>query len=144
MRNSSAPPEDGRKSIDEVDRALEELRLEERSSGGSAATASADQPTSTLDNLLRINLQHLKRYTSSPPEYGDRVKLDDTRAIKPASEEYEVEGIVGHRYDKRRKALTYLVRWVGYSPLYDQWLTARDLRNAPEVLNSYRAKNGLL
>ncbi|GJF00558.1 polyprotein [Phanerochaete sordida] len=90
-----------------------------------------------------FNLQHLKRYQSSPNEFGPREVMTDTRALKPASEEYEVDRIVGHKYDKKRRAMTYLVRWVGYSPLYDLWLTAKDLRNAPEVLFEYRRQHGI-
>ena len=60
-----------------------------------------------------------------------------------SAEEYEVEEIVGHRWDKRKRTMTYLVRWVGYSPLYDLWLTARDLRNAPELLLQYRKKHNI-
>lgn len=90
-----------------------------------------------------FNLEHLKRYQVSPEEFGDRTTMPDSRALKPANEEYEVEKIIGHRYDKKRRTWLYLVRWVGYSPLYDLWLTARDLKNAPDVLHEYRAKNSM-
>lgn len=88
-----------------------------------------------------FNLEHLKRYQKSPAEFGTRASMDDTRILKPASEEYEVEKIVGHRYDKKRRTWLYLVRWIGYSPLYDLWLSARDLKNAPEILHEYRRKH---
>lgn len=86
-------------------------------------------------------LEHLKRYQKSPAEFGVRTSMSDNRILKPANEEYEVEKIVGHRYDKKKRTWVYLVRWVGYSPLYDLWLTARDLKNAPEILYAYKSKN---
>lgn len=89
-----------------------------------------------------FNIEHLRRYKSSPEEFGPRAKLDDTRSV-PEDEVYEVEDIVGHKYDKRRRTMLYLVRWSGYSPLYDSWLPARELSQAPELLHAYRRKKGL-
>ncbi len=89
-----------------------------------------------------FNVEHLRKYKTSPEEFGPRAQLDDTRAV-PADEEYEVESIVGHKYDKKKRAMTYLVRWVGYSPLYDQWLTAKELARAPEILHKYRRQHKL-
>ena len=31
----------------------------------------------------------------------------------------------------------YLVRWAGYGPADDQWMSEYDLRNAPEVKRDY-------
>lgn len=85
-----------------------------------------------------FNGEHLRQYSSSPEEFGDRVTLPDTRTTKPASEEYEVQSIVGHRWDRSKRKMLYLVRWKDYSPLHDSWLTERDLKNAPEFLHSYQ------
>ena len=81
-----------------------------------------------------FNLKHLKRYQSSPPEFEERTHLSDTRIVKPADEIYEVEKIVGHKYNKKRRCMTYLVRWTGYSPLFNSWMTASELRRAPNTL----------
>lgn len=89
-----------------------------------------------------FNIEHLKRYKSSPEEFGPRATLDDTRAA-PAEEAYEVESIVRHQYDKSKRAMKYLVRWVGYSPLYDEWKTAKELSGAPEILHKYRREHQL-
>lgn len=89
-----------------------------------------------------FNIEHLKGYKRSPEEFGERTKLDDTRAA-PEGEVYELEKIIGHKYDKRRRTMTYLVRWAGYSPLYDEWKTAKELSGAPELLHAYRLNKGL-
>ncbi|KAI0040555.1 hypothetical protein FA95DRAFT_1478406, partial [Auriscalpium vulgare] len=74
-----------------------------------------------------MNLEHLRLYRPSDPEFGSRTILPNTRQDKPASEEYQVEKIVGHRYDKRRKQMLYLIH----------------LRNAPQRLFTYRKVHGL-
>ncbi|KAA1478215.1 hypothetical protein DENSPDRAFT_751240, partial [Dentipellis sp. KUC8613] len=89
-----------------------------------------------------FNIEHLRKYRPSPPEFGVRTVLPDTRPHKMASEEYQVERVIKHRFDRSGQA-RFLVRWEGYSPLYDSWLTARDLRNAPARLFEYRAANNL-
>ncbi|SPQ20448.1 7399bb83-4f5b-4dd3-b05f-8d32c8fce76b [Thermothielavioides terrestris] len=56
-----APAQDERESVDEIDRVLEELRLEAQPPGGPARGApAAGEPTNGLNELLRINFQHLK------------------------------------------------------------------------------------
>ncbi|KAJ3474331.1 hypothetical protein NLI96_g12517 [Meripilus lineatus] len=90
-----------------------------------------------------FNLQHLRRYVDSPAEFGPRMTLADTRLGKPATEEYEVERILGHKFDKKKQSITYLVRWKNFDPSHDSWLTPRDLRNAPDLLRDYRRSAGL-
>jgi hypothetical protein len=92
-----------------------------------------------------FNLDHLKPYVESDPKLGDRTVMAETRDHKPVSEEYEVERIVGNRYDKRRKSKMWLIRWKDYGSQFDTWQTHRDLRNAPEMIHSYlkdKAKRG--
>jgi hypothetical protein len=84
-----------------------------------------------------FNLDHLKPYKESLDEFGDRVIMPDTREHKMATEEYEVEKIVGRRFDKRKKQDMWLVRWKNYGPQFDTWQTKRDLRNAPEMLRAF-------
>ena len=83
-----------------------------------------------------FNYQHLKKYEDSPPEYGKRYNLPETRTTRPAQEEYEVERIVAER--RTKKGVEYLVRWAGYSPLYDTWEPKRALTNAPEVISKWK------
>jgi hypothetical protein len=85
-----------------------------------------------------FNFDHLKPYRESTNE-GDapRLRLPETRDAKPASEEYEVEKIVGKRYDKSRRQTIWLVRWKNYGPQHDSWQTRKDLRNAPEMVRAF-------
>jgi hypothetical protein len=85
-----------------------------------------------------LNLEHLKAYTE--PEPGTlRTQLPPSKRRTAESEEFEVESIVGHRRSKAKtRKLEFLVRWSGYSPLYDTWETALDLKNAHEILAEYR------
>ncbi|SJL06872.1 uncharacterized protein ARMOST_10214 [Armillaria ostoyae] len=78
-----------------------------------------------------FNIEHLKPYQESPKEFQKRTLLPETRE-GDSKEEFEVEKIVGHRYQARK--LQFLVRWLGYGPQFDSWATAKDLTNAPEVL----------
>jgi hypothetical protein len=86
---------------------------------------------------------HLKRYIQSPAEFGDRPALKETRLQKVAQDEYEVDFLVGHKYDKRDGKRKYLIRWKGYSPLHDTWEPERALRNAPGILREYKSAHGL-
>ncbi|GLB45097.1 hypothetical protein LshimejAT787_2000020 [Lyophyllum shimeji] len=87
-----------------------------------------------------FNLQHLKRYTPSDPKFEERSILPPTRDFL-ATEEYEVEAILGHRIDSRRKGnrRMYLIRWKGYDPTEDSWVSEYDLRNAPALKREYHA-----
>ena len=49
-----------------------------------------------------INIEHLKKYKQSPPEFEDRTTLPPTRDFLP-SEEYEVEAILGHKLSGKKK-----------------------------------------
>ncbi|TFY75173.1 hypothetical protein EWM64_g8836 [Hericium alpestre] len=90
-----------------------------------------------------FNNEHLRPYHASDESFGPRDTLPDTRPHLEALPEYQVERIVGHKYDRRKCQMTYLVQWEGYSPLYDEWLMAKDLRNALQRLRSYRQEHDL-
>ena len=88
-----------------------------------------------------FNIEHLKAYWD-PTEEG-RTQMPESTLRKEESPEYEVEAILGHKRTGKTKTLKYLVRWLGYGPQFDEWLTACDLRNASEVLREYRKRNNL-
>ncbi len=81
-----------------------------------------------------VNLQHLTKYHRSPDT--TRPRLANPRDQRPSSEEYEVERIVAERAS--RKGKEFLVRWKGYDAEDDTWQSERDLRNAPEILKTWR------
>ena len=88
-----------------------------------------------------FNIEHLKRYTPSDEKWGDRTVMQESGRQKPASEEYSVEAIMGHRW--KRRGMEWLVQWEGYGPQFDTWEPTSFLRNAPIVLSEYKRANGL-
>jgi hypothetical protein len=76
---------------------------------------------------------------ASDPRFGERTTLPPTRDFLNASEEYEVEAILGHRLTKRKDGnrRMYLIRWKGFEPSEDSWVSDYSLRNAPEIRREY-------
>lgn len=85
-----------------------------------------------------VNTEHLKKYAPSPEEFGEHSTLSDMCMVKPDTEEYTVEGIVGRRINKHSRQYKFLITWKGYDPHHDLWAGEKDLRNAPEILRKYR------
>jgi hypothetical protein len=85
-----------------------------------------------------FNYDHLKPYHESPEELGTQTTLPELRTQKAATEEYEVEHILGKKYNKSRKTHMWLVRWKNYGLQHDSWQTKKDLRNAPEALWDFK------
>lgn len=87
-----------------------------------------------------FNIEHLKPYQTSPKKWPSHTKLQETRTSIP-DKEYEVKGVIGHR--KQGGRLEFLVQWKNYGPQFDTRATATDLKNAPEILWSYKWENKL-
>ncbi|KAF7342678.1 Integrase catalytic domain-containing protein [Mycena sanguinolenta] len=85
-----------------------------------------------------VNLEHLRKYHTSKPEFGERTKLPETHDYI-ASQEYVVEAIIGHMIKPRKNGNQrfFRVRWEGYGPADDTWVSERDLRNAPALKREY-------
>ena len=83
-----------------------------------------------------MNIQHITKYHRSPDQ--QRPRLPNPRDLLRSTEEYEVEKIVGER--RIRGKIQYRVRWKGYRAEDDTWQTARDLRNAPELLKEWKTQ----
>ena len=83
-----------------------------------------------------VNIRHLTKYHRSPDK--QRPMLTNPRDLLKSSEEYEVEKIVGEKRSKGKSF--YKVRWKGYDAENDSWQSARDLRNAPELLKEWKAQ----
>jgi hypothetical protein len=71
-----------------------------------------------------FNIEHLRPYLDSDPEFGFRATLPDTRLHMVEAEEAKVDQIVGHRFDTRVKAWRYRVRFKKMTSDEDEWLGA--------------------
>lgn len=90
-----------------------------------------------------INIAHLESYKQSPDEFGNRPKKRINRADFDELPEVDVDRIVAERKKKGRsnRLITeYLVRFEGHNEDHDEWKTAVQLKNAPEVLQQWKAR----
>ena len=86
------------------------------------------------------NIQYLRPYKSRPIELGPQ-RIDLPPELVDGDEEYEVEDILAHRIVGKR--IEYLTRFKSYGPEEDLWLPARNLKNSPEIVEAYHARNPL-
>ena len=87
-----------------------------------------------------LNMAHLELYRSSDPDLGERPVKNLNRADFTEIPEYEVEKILKDRWRKARngrRTQELLTRFVGYDSSYDEWLTRRQLKNAPDILQAW-------
>lgn len=90
-----------------------------------------------------INIAHLETYKHSPEEFGSRPNRSLNRADFDEMPEIDVDRIVSERQKKSRNGrmiTEYLVRFEGLGEDEDEWKTAVQLKNAPEVLQTWRAR----
>lgn len=87
-----------------------------------------------------ISIAHLERYHESPKEFGDRKIRRTNRQDFNDLPEYEVEKKLSKRIRTRgrKRIVEYLVRFEGYDANSDEWLSATQLTNAPEVLAQWK------
>jgi hypothetical protein len=91
-----------------------------------------------------LNIAHLESYQNSPEEFGNRPRKHLNRDDFEEMPEYEVEKIIDQKWSKSRSGrrnLLYKVRFIGYSPNFDEWLTRKDLKNAPEILRAWEMRH---
>ena len=87
-----------------------------------------------------VNIAHLERYHSSPPELGERPHKQLLRSDFTDEPEFEVERILRERTRagrNGRRVVQYLTRFKDYSEEWDEWLTRAQLRNAPDILKEW-------
>ena len=91
-----------------------------------------------------INIAHLESYQQSPPQFGERpIKRMNRQDFNDLPEE-EIEAVIAERWVKRgkRRIQQFKVRWKHFGPDHDEWLSKRQLSNAPEILEDWRLARG--
>ena len=89
------------------------------------------------DKDIKVHVSRLKHFDYEP-------QIDDPTAIAAKDyEEDEVESILAHQGDPRRKSsLDFLVRWTGFDESEDLWLPWSALRDNV-ILHQYLRDNGM-
>ena len=75
--------------------------------------------------------EHGTAFTQPPPD------------IIQGTEEFEVESILNHRYDKKQKKDLFLIKWKGYSSSENSWEPETHLQHTKRLLDMYKSRNGL-
>jgi hypothetical protein len=87
-----------------------------------------------------LNIAHLESYRRSTDDLGtDRPIKSFNRDDFDVKPEVNVEKILAERWRKvrGRRIQQFKVRWEGFGPDHDEWLTKRALRNAPAILEDW-------
>jgi hypothetical protein len=86
-----------------------------------------------------LNIAHLEEYQKSPAELGDRPTKNLNREDFDTKPEADIECILAERFRKvrGRRIQQFKVRWVGFGPEDDEWLTKKGLRNAPMIMQDW-------
>ena len=53
-----------------------------------------------------------------------------------------MESIITHGWSPKENKLKYYVRWVGYGPQHDSWVSIPDIRNARQLVRAYHSRIG--
>ena len=67
------------------------------------------------------------------PEQSDSIYVEGDTAT---SKSWEIERIIDKKITKGGR-VRYLIRWTGYGPEFDQWMTVKQLTNAPELIKAW-------
>ena len=85
------------------------------------------------------NVKWLKPYKKRPTSMGPQTIEPLPPIDIDGEDEYEVEDIISHR--KVGNKIQYLTRFKGYTAESDEWLPAKNLENAPQILARYHKRN---
>ena len=93
-----------------------------------------------------LNIAHLEPYKSSPPEFGTRPTRALNRKDFQDLPEVEIERIIAERWKRvrGRRVQQFKVRWMNYGPEHDEWLTKSKLKNAPEPIAKWMARDNFI
>ncbi|CAI7747724.1 unnamed protein product, partial [Closterium sp. NIES-54] len=89
-----------------------------------------------------FHVQLLKPYQDPNKLYTGRQPPPPPPVLVNDELEYEVESVLAHRR-RRHGALEFLVRWKGYDPSEDSWVSEEDMRNARRSPRDYLVKQGV-
>jgi hypothetical protein len=91
-----------------------------------------------------IDISHLEQYYDSPEKFGNRIFKKLNRKDFEDLPEYEVEQIIDEKWVRagngRRKQM-FRVRFKDYPANYDEWLTKKNLKNAPKILREWELRS---
>jgi Integrase zinc binding domain/RNase H-like domain found in reverse transcriptase/Integrase core domain/Chromo (CHRromatin Organisation MOdifier) domain len=73
------------------------------------------------------------------PDPFNRTTAPPKPIVVDGEEEYEVEAIIKSAMRGRgaNREKHYLVRWKGYGPASDEWIPARDMEHAPDIVQEF-------
>ena len=89
-----------------------------------------------------INIAHLETYHSDNL-HPDRPKKHLNRKDFSDNPEFEVDRILDQKWVKKgkRRLKKYKVRFIGYGPEWDEWLSRQALTNAPDKIKEWELSN---
>jgi hypothetical protein len=82
--------------------------------------AAANVVTTAVISATSSETETLKDYPASPSDAVVDSAASDTFGEDDAAEEFIVESIMGHRYNRWHN-LEFLVKWLGYDNTFDSW-----------------------
>jgi len=82
--------------------------------------AAADAVTSAFISAASLEKETLRDDPASPSDAVVDSAASDTFGEDDAAEEFIVESIIGHRYNRWHN-LEFLVKWLGYDNTFDSW-----------------------
>jgi hypothetical protein len=82
-----------------------------------------------------ISIAHLEPHRPDP--YNRELPPPPPDLDAEGEEVFEVEAIIGKRYNKRRKRSEWHVKWRGYGPEQMTWEPVEHLKNAQGILDQF-------
>ena len=84
-----------------------------------------------------FHISALEPYT--PNDIPNRVPDPAPPIVVDGEEEFEIDSIVDCQYNRRRKKLRYMIRWLGYQdhPEEYEWLYEDQLGHAQELVSEF-------
>ncbi|GJP86111.1 hypothetical protein CLOP_g16170 [Closterium sp. NIES-67] len=89
-----------------------------------------------------FHVQLLKPYRDPNTIFVGRQPSPPPPVLVQNEPEYEVESVLAHRR-RRNGTVELLIRWKGYDPSEDSWVSETDMGNARRPLHDYLVKQGL-